>query len=409
QVRFVVSDQSAAILEEALVFYDQFAQQNANSPKLQRHTAKAYRRAGDLLERLGRYTDAEQAYRRSAETLRRQINRPNQDAELVAEAAAVSNRLALVLHHTNRSEEAKVELEQAKAMLSSELARREQSLACLHELALTHSNLGLVLWRMHQGEESSQRHRRAILLLEGLSEENPLEAKYRIALARAYRNYYPIAAVCKQRIYSDEIRSSAERILEQLVQDFPSVPDYRCELSEMLTMTAQSSDADPLQQLRQIDRAVQLAGYLNRQFRSIPRYQTALGKALTVQASLLRRSDPQRASEIHHRACDLLRQLSQRFPDVVGYQAITAHALREQGVTLAKLGRVDESICVLEEAVSEQSVYLESRPKSLFGRQAMCEHLQALATTLENSGDSQRAAEMRAHADSFWKRRPTIE
>jgi tetratricopeptide (TPR) repeat protein len=102
QLRFVVSEHSAAVLEEALVFYDQFAEQNANNPKLERDTAKAYRRVGDILERLGRYDEAEQAYRRSADTLGKLIDQADQiqadDAELIAETAAVLNRLALVLH-----------------------------------------------------------------------------------------------------------------------------------------------------------------------------------------------------------------------------------------------------------------------------------------------------------------------
>ena len=37
-----VSDKSAAILEDALVFYDQFATQNAANPRLQHDTANAH-------------------------------------------------------------------------------------------------------------------------------------------------------------------------------------------------------------------------------------------------------------------------------------------------------------------------------------------------------------------------------
>lgn len=413
QLRFVVSDQSATILEEALEFYDQFAQQNARSPKLQRETAKAYRRSGDILERLGRNDDAERAYRRCAEALLQQIaeaeSESRVDSALVAETAAVLNRLAIVLHRVYRSEEAKEHLELSKQLLTGALKREEHSLQCTYELGLANSNLGLVLWRLHQEEESTSRHRRAILLLEGLAEGNPEEAKYRLALARAYRNYYPSAAVCTERVYACEIRESAVSILEKLVADFPSVPDYQCELSELLALTHGSNHVTPTQKQQQVDRAVMLADQLNRDFGAIPRYQIALARALTAQASLLRKSDPERSRGIHRRAADLLRQLCLRFPDVAAYRAFLANSLQEQGITLRDLHHLEEAICLLEEAVTQQAYYIDLRPDSVFARKVMAGHLRFLAESLELSGEIERAVEAMAHADKYWKRRPTEE
>lgn len=421
-VRFVVSNHSAAILEEALVFYDQFAHQNAGSPKLQRATATAYRRAGDILDRLGRYGDAELAYRRAADSLILQMKvgdvKKNDgakgddgrasEAELVAETAAVFNRLSLVLHEMYRSEEAKDVLENAKTLLTEQLHLHESS-ACTYQLARTNSNLGLALWRLHQGEESNKRHRRAVFLLEGLAEENPFEAKYRLALARAYRNYYPIAAVCKDPVSANEIQASAESILDKLVADFPSVPDYRCELSEMLTLTSQQGRFAESQRRQQIERAVQLADYLNREFRSIPRYQAALAKSLSAQAILLRHSQPDQAIRIHERCTELLRQLCDQFPEVSAYRSFIALSMREHGVTLRNLDRLEESICVMEEAVAEQNAYLEARPSSLFGRKAMAQHLRELAVTMAQSGATDRSRELRGQSESYWKRRPPVD
>lgn len=407
--RFVVSDHSAAVLEEALEFYDQFAEQNADSPRLDRDTAKAYRRAGDILERLGRLDDAEQAYRRCVETYAKQIERSPDDAELIADTAAVLNRLALVLHRSFRSEEAKVELERVQYLLIKELNRDPSSLRCTYELALTNSNLGLVLWRMHQGEESIQRHRRAILLLEGLADQNPFVAKYRHALARALRNYHPIAVACKQELYANEIHASAESILEQLVIDFPSVPDYRCELSEMLTWVKDAEQKSSRQRLQKFDRAVQLADELCREFPSIPRYQTALARSLTFQASMSRKSDIDVAYQAHLRAVGILRQLCTRFGDVMAYRSMLAWALCEQGITLSKMEHFDDAITALERSITEQDRYLEARPESDFGRRSMSRNLRALADVLDRADQPELAEASRAHADSFWRQRPLAE
>jgi tetratricopeptide (TPR) repeat protein len=409
QWRFVVSDHSAAVLEEALEFYDQFAEQNADSPRLDRDTAKAYRRAGDILERLGRYDDAEQAYRRCIETFAKQIDRSPNDAELIADTAAVLNRLALVLHRVYRSEEAKVELDRAKYLLMKQLTRDQSSPRCTYELALTNSNLGLVLWRMHQGEESIQRHCRAIVLLDVLAEENPFVAKYRHAWARALRNYYPIARVCKQEINAYQIHALTESILEQLVIDFPSVPDYRCELSEMLTRTPSPAVQDRSQRRYQIDRAVQLADELCSEFPSIPRYQMAFARSLTIQASLARESDVDHAHQINVRAVSLLRQLCARFRDVVAYRALLAWALREQGITLSRMEHFDDAISALKQAIIEQTRFLDARPDSRFGRKSMSRHLHVLADTLDQTDQTERATAARTHADSFWRQRPAAD
>lgn len=58
----VLSTETAAMLEDILGFYDQFAQQDINNVQLQNEAAKATRRVGDIQQRLGAYEKAEHAY-----------------------------------------------------------------------------------------------------------------------------------------------------------------------------------------------------------------------------------------------------------------------------------------------------------------------------------------------------------
>jgi serine/threonine protein kinase len=409
QFRFVASDHTAAVLEEAVEFYDRFAQQNAQSPRLVRETAKAYRRAGDILERLGRNDEAQQAFQRSAQLLMAQLDRDTRDPELAAETVSVLNRLAMLLNREFDSSEAKQMLEQARFLLNSDLARYNTSAACMFELAQTNSNLGLVMWRLRQGEASTHHHRYAIVLLQGLVEENPMEPKYRLALARAYMNYHAIAEACNEHLYASEIRQSAASILEQLVVDFPEVPDYRCELSETLILAAQTDQAIKSDRRDQIARAVRLAQQLNDDFPTIPRYQIALGQALSLQATLVRVRDLDAADAIHRRSTELLKRLSQRFPEVAAYRLFVAAALREHGLTLRELNRLSESIDVLEEASQHQSAFLEAQPDSAYGRKEMASLLGLLAETLRQVGQVDRAMLVSDHARSYWKQRPVAE
>ncbi len=409
QFRFVVSDHSAAVLEEALEFYDRFAQQNASSPKLVRETAKANRRAGDILERLGRYEDAKKAYQRSVDLMVQEIDRKDGDETLTAETASVLNRLAMLLHREFRSREAKTALDHARFLLSNQVSQNSSSVDCMFELAQTNSNLGLVLWRLRLGEESTDRHRNAILLLQGLVEDQPYEPKYRLALANAYQNYHAIAAVCNEQVYATEIRNSSERILERLVADFPEVPDYRCELSELLLLAAQSDDLGSHARLDQADRAVKLAYQLNRDFPTIPRYQVALARALSRQATLLREDEPDLADALHGRSVDMLNQLATRFPNVVAYRVFLANALRQHGLTLQSMERLEDAARVFQLAVDQNNAFLQSHPESPLGRRELANDLQLLAETLEKSGDTERAGELSEEATRFWRKRPAFE
>ncbi len=59
----IVTGKDAVLLESMLKFYDQFARSNQADVKLQKETARAHRRVGDIQRRLGQYDKAETAYR----------------------------------------------------------------------------------------------------------------------------------------------------------------------------------------------------------------------------------------------------------------------------------------------------------------------------------------------------------
>ena len=143
--RMAVSEGTAEVLEDALHFYHQFAEQNERNPRLQRDTAKAYRRVGEIHKRLGQYGKAEQAYREAIAIYKRQTPTT---PELATLTAATLNELAKVLRLGGRLEEACPYLEQAEQVLVDELALSADPSVCRFELAQTCSNLGDVSWRL---------------------------------------------------------------------------------------------------------------------------------------------------------------------------------------------------------------------------------------------------------------------
>lgn len=404
QFRMVVSDSTAAILQDALKFYDQFAGQNAENPRLQRDTAVAHRRVGDIHERLGQYGEAESAYRRAVEILEEQSRQFPRDADLAALTAATLNELGLVLKTVGRYEDARDHFDRARQILSEELERSPQWPQCRYELARTHSNLGGVLWRLREREAGAQSHRRAIDLLEELAKKPAEKVEYRLALARAYRGYYPFAAYGKRGGDTAWFRSEAISILDQLVKDFPRVPDYQCELSETLATTrSRSRKPEDLPELEpQLRRAVDLARRIRDEYPAIPRYRAALGRSLQGLGSLLRRTmRAEEAEPLYQEGVTLYQSLSEEFPAVLAYQFYLAMAMHAHGDVLRDLGRLGDSRQVLEQGIRRQQTYLTSQPETRFGRSVLARQHESLAETLSQLGEDQEAARAAREAEQI--------
>ena len=322
-----VSDHSAAFLQDALKFYDRFAEQNATNPRLRRDTARVHRRVADIYERLGQFGKAEQAYARSLQIL--DSEKVSDDVALAVEKASKLNQLGLTKYATGRFREAETEFRRAKSLLSE--ASHDADAACQAELARTNNHLGQALWLMGRIHEARRSHREAVQLMEGIVKHHAEHADYRLALARAYRVYYPFVVTSRQHGDYKQIRSAGTAILEGLVSEFPNVPDYQCELSEMLATTSFFPFSSESRELRteQLQRAVSLAETLSAAHPSIPRYRAVHARTLKELGDTLKKSHPANANPYYSESASLYRSLARSFPDVPVYHLFLASTLRD--------------------------------------------------------------------------------
>ncbi len=91
--RSSLSAADAELLDRLLGFYRQFAERNAKNANLRERNATAYHRAGEILVRLGRLTEAEADFRLAMELLTKLIEDQPTNAAFVAEAAHIHNEL----------------------------------------------------------------------------------------------------------------------------------------------------------------------------------------------------------------------------------------------------------------------------------------------------------------------------
>lgn len=376
-----VSDHSAAVLLDSLRFYDQFAEQNATNPQLRIHTARVHRRAADILQRLGQFAKAERAYERSLSILNREAT--DADPSLTIEKAATLNQLGFTMYTSGRFSDAERKFRQAIDTLSA--SSFADAPMCRAELARTTNNLGLALRLMGQTDEARRSHSKAVRILESLTHAHPQNADYRLALARAYRVYFPFTGRYRPADRA-RVRTEGIRILRELVREFPAVPDYRCELSELLATVNLFTRgfSRTSQQTQDLEQAVALASELCESYPSIPRYRAVLARTRRQLAMLTARSDREAADLLLLESVNDYRSLAAQFPKVPVYRLMLSAALHDCAVGKRDMEQLEESRIMFNESIEQQMAYVALRPDSTFGRKALVRSYRELAGVLQN-------------------------
>ena len=370
EMQMAVSDHSAEVLQDALKFYDRFAQQNPTNPQLDRDTATVHRRVADIYQRLGQHAKAEEAYRRSLRFL---------DAEPIADddsldlqRAEIRNQLGFSLYSASRFGDAEREFREALNLVSrspqgSEAEGRAQE-------ARIRTNLAQCLALMLQGEQAADSQRMAVGILETLVQQYPGNTTYQLELARAYRSQYWLMGFRRKDDRGEAevdprqvIRDEAVQILEGLVRDYPNVPDFRCELSDLLIVTSPPSHRGKAD-TSELERAVSLARELSDSHPTIPRYRTILALGLMKLADRQCEKHIDEAEGLFDESINLLRSLTRSFPDTPVYRVFLVHALRDQASAFRRLDRLDEARHLMEAAIVEQTHNVHLRPDNYMGR-----------------------------------------
>ncbi len=141
-VQPVLSKEAAALLEHMLDFYDRLAAQEGGDARLQRKVAQANRRVGDIRQRLGQYDESKAAYLRAIELYARLAETSGGDTELSTEIARIQNELGNVHWAMNEQGAGHACYLDALATLKSVSGESAASPHYKYELARTYYFLG---------------------------------------------------------------------------------------------------------------------------------------------------------------------------------------------------------------------------------------------------------------------------
>ena len=445
----MVTDKDAALLESMLTFYDQFARQNQENVHLQKDTARAYRRVGDIQRRLGQYDKAETAYRHALKIYQTLAGTADKNGEHLTSVAAIYNELGTIFRDTGRLTEARDAHRQAQETLDKEPPKVAALPESRFELAKTYSYLSVPFrgrgrgssgaagprhanehseghdWWNHlpaatparagqannpfphgahasaRGEEARENNRKALEILRKLIGESPDNSDYRLALARSQRDHYLIAAFTGHKLEADQARQEATDILESLVANAPRNPDYRYELAETYAMPyPRPRDGKPPQDAgRQLGRAVEIGSELTTHYPTVPQYKASLARSYLRLAEAARASDsPAKAEDNLTKAVGLQKSLAAEFAAVAAYRFTLARSLSQlAGIQIAR-HELPQARASLEAAIAASKQIQQSAPEAHFLHGMMAMQYASLARVLRELGESKLADEAEAKA-----------
>jgi eukaryotic-like serine/threonine-protein kinase len=422
--------EAIALLEDLLVPYQAIARSGEKFPKLQSQAADANYRIGEICKRLGRFEDAVAAYRAAIDLYQRQTL-DAAGGPVRIKLARTCNELGWILRALYQFDQADPLFEEALRTLSEaprELAQRPE---CKYERARASLMIGQRdpfigprgpgPDRPPPGEHGPPRNgrepppdnrpgldhgrpggpgthpaQRAAELLETLVAEYSTVPEYRHLLACCYRDIPPSRSGPGSSPTANMDR--AVTLLRKLVADFPRVPDYQLDLCETLARTVTPERSHPGKpdavKLERMEEAIRMSGELVAQYPNVPayaaaqaRFQNQLGVALFLAAR------PNEAEALLHRAHEVERKLVHQYPDVAAYSFWLSITERSLGRVLNERKAWPEARTYLEAAVKRMEAFRKKDRRFGAVRPLLGVACRDLAQTLEHLGESERAAD----------------
>jgi tetratricopeptide (TPR) repeat protein len=218
------------MLEQSLQFYDRFTEANRTNAAVRHETGKAYLRVGEIHQRLGRVTKAEDAFRRSVSLLEELHAEFPANDEYRRDLAASMNRIGIRLGESGR-------LKEAEQILDATLRHRKK-LADLphadpnrrHELAMTWNGLALVYHRAGRHADAEAAWREALALEESLVSERPGILRYQSELVSTKHNLASLKLSLGRFQEAEPLLREILELRKQLTQ-VSDLPLYRQKLA----------------------------------------------------------------------------------------------------------------------------------------------------------------------------------
>lgn len=367
-----VSQADAQILQSLLGFFDELAANNSSD--LRSESAAAARRAGDIYQRLGQLDQANRAYSDASDRYRSLAETNPENADYLIEQARILNEQIVTASLLGQVQRASLLFDQNVDLLSGSPLAMESDEGKF-EFARTHILFASILSRagldspvrifrsggrsprrpginnsihLRLGEEL-QAAAKGVEVLTELVDQHPDDSKFKVALARAYRDQSKVAARAGRPANSEEAVKRSIDLFESMLAENQDSESIQYELAKTLS----SSEALSLNQTFRILRAEKLSESLLERSPDLPRYQALRAHVLESLATRRSRIIGKRDAEsILEEALDLYDALIRDAPDYILYRTKKSQTLELYADIKLRNGERQEAIDRLEQAIA---------------------------------------------------------
>jgi tetratricopeptide (TPR) repeat protein len=360
-----VSAQNAAMLERLVEFYDRFAEANRNNPVLQRATARAHRRVGDINRALGRLDLAQESYEAAMGVL----SQLPVDETLV-DRSGIRNAQGSILALLGKVGEAGDAHQEALLLLEGDVDPSDEVRA-LYERIRCYERLGVLASGPDRKGGGGRRPRRenlrgtranraaghfdrAVELSETLTQLKPDEPESHLMLATGLRGLALVTRYTPRHEESVQCLVRAKEILRMLMKQDPDATTFKYELAELITsidiralLPDEISDA-----LGEFEVALGILAALSKQHPDMPRYATSLARVHGLIGDIKRQADDDDGALASYReSLRIHNQILTKRPNLVVGRWHFARVQQELVFLLVDNGRLEDAIKALRESI----------------------------------------------------------
>lgn len=369
------------LLERALNYYQEFLTDRPGDVRVRAETARAYQRVAQISGMLGHVEEQRKAYRKSIELYQQLAKNDPQDIDFQEQMAVDFNELGESYRMTGETDKAEKAYGQAVEIQRKLTAKDSSTASRQQELARTTYNLALLYFETDRAEQANRLYQQSIDLLEPLVQKEPEQSQFLQQLARVLLNRGNLAKRTNQTAAAEADYRRAIDLLSQILQQTPQHREVQYEQAILY-----GNLGNLLQQMPD-RRAESLVVYQNtvanfeqlvNDFPQLPQYRRGWANTLNSVAALhFLEKKTALAQQGWRESLEIYRPLVVLHSDRPDYQSEFGSALANLGYLL-----IDEdktaSQQMLQEAINHQQHALNVNPQHPGYRTALANHLRSL-------------------------------
>jgi tetratricopeptide (TPR) repeat protein len=250
----------------------------------------------------------------------------------------------------------------------------------------------------------------AVTILKDLVQRQPANPEYRHLLALCLRERFSPPGMGRPTTQSGT--DEATRILEQLVRDFPQVPDYLFDLCQTYARGEGPGHGPPQDRAvertgemeERLGKALAISQQLVAQHANVPEYRVSLAQIHHQFGEVRRRAmREEEAEQSDRKAVEVQAALVAEFPEVLLYKVWLAAYRNSLAEVLLGRGKVEEARALAEQTVAQAGLMLKDNPSTWYLHGLLMDSNRTLAAALRRAGETNLADQAERAAEQHGK------